>query len=388
MSTSGRTKASLLVVAGEASGDSAAAAVLRALTRNPDGPKLSIAPFGFGGDAMRAEGVDLVGDLRQTTALGLTEPLTRARDLVRVYRALVKRTEHERPRAALLVNYTEFNLKLAAAIRPLGVRIAWYGAPQIWAWREGRAKTLRGLVDRLCVILPFEERLWRDHGVDASYVGHPAREAVPLSRNDARATLGLTERAKTVAILPGSRAHEVRALLPSMIPAYERVRQERASIDGRLFLAPSLDASTVAFAKKLAKEVALEVVEVSATAGIGSVLPAFDAALTASGTVSLECAIAGVVPVVAYRVSLVTELGARLLLKTPHVALPNILLGRRAFDEVLQRDVTTKNLAHALARALDDRERRDACAEVLRTLGPENAPSREVARILTPWLDR
>ena len=107
-----------------------------------------------------------------------------------------------------------------------------------------------------------------------------------------------------------------------------------------------------------------------------------------SGTVSLECAIAGVVPVVAYRVSLVTELGARLLLKTPHVALPNILLGRRAFDEVLQRDVTTKNLAHALARALDDRERRDACAEVLRTLGPENAPSREVARILTPWLDR
>lgn len=377
----------LLVVAGEASGDRAAAAVVRALSETTTtGNRISA--YGFGGGALRAEGVDLVGDLSRTTAMGLTEPLSRARELHRVYRELVRRTTAQRPRAALLVNYTEFNMRLAAAIRPLGVRIAWYGAPQIWAWREGRAKTLRGLVDRLCVILPFEEPLWRDHGVDASYVGHPALETKLASRSEARAILGLTERAKTVAVLPGSRSHEVRGLLPTMIEAYERVRVERASIDGRLFLAPSLDSATVAFAKKLAKAVALEVVEVDATLGVGRLLPAFDAALTASGTVSLECAIAGAVPVVAYRVSLVTELGARLLLKTRHVALPNVLLDRRAFDEILQRDVTTKNLAHALARALDDREKREACQEVLRILGPHDSPSREVARIVSPWLGR
>ncbi len=381
---------SLLVVAGEASGDRAAASVVRALASGtvPGAPSSGVDAFGFGGSALRAEAVDLVGDLRNTTAVGLTEPLVHGRAIWRVYRDLLQKTREIRPRAALLVNYTELNMKLAAAIRPLGVRIAWYIAPQIWAWRPGRAKTLRSLVDRLCVILPFEERLWQDHGVDATYVGHPARETTLLSRTDARAALGLTDRARTVAILPGSRAHEVRALLPDMIAAYERVRVERASIDGRLFLAPSLDDATMAFAKKLAKHVALDVVDVTATAGVGRVLPAFDASLTASGTASLECAIAGAVPVVAYRVSLMTEIGARLLLRSPHVALPNVLLGRRAFDEVLQRDVTTKNLAHALARALDDRERRAACVEVVRTLGDKVTPSRDVARIVGSWLGR
>ncbi len=372
-----------LVVAGEASGDRAAAAALRELARQY-GPDL--APYGFGGAALRREGVELVADLEKTTALGISEPLGRVKDLVQVYRALVDKTRNRRPRAALLVNYTEFNLKLARAIRPLGVRILWYVAPQIWAWREGRAKELRGLVDRLCVILPFEEALWRRHGVDASYVGHPAREITALPWKEARTVLGLTERAKTIAILPGSRAHEVTSLLPAMIEAYERVRHDRASVDGRLFLAPSLDETTRATAKKLAKTVALDVLEVDATAGIGRLLPAFDAALTASGTASLECTIAGVVPVVAYKVSLLTELSARLLLRTPHVALPNVLLGRRAFDEVLQRDVTAKNLAHALARALDDPAKKAACGEVLALLGDACAPSKEVARILLPWL--
>jgi len=371
----------LLVVAGETSGDRAAAAVIRELAA-----RASLAPFGFGGAALRREGVELVADLEKTTAMGITEPLGRMGDLVRVYRALVELVRERRPRAALLVNYTEFNLKLAKAIRPLGVRILFYVAPQIWAWREGRAKELRATVDRLCVILPFEEALWQKHGVDTSYVGHPAREVLALPRKEARAVLGLTERAKTVAILPGSRPHEVMALLPQMLEAYERVRHDRASVDGRLFLAPNLDEKTRAAARRLAKAIALDVLDVDATAGIGRVLPAFDAALTASGTASLECTVAGVVPVVAYKVSLLTELSARLLLKTPHVALPNVLLGRRAFDELLQREVTTKNLAHALARALDDPAKKTACDEVVATLGPATRPSKEVARILLPWL--
>lgn len=371
----------LLVVAGEASGDRAAAAVVRELAA-----RTTVAPFGFGGAALRAEGAALVADLESTTALGITEPLAHLGDIVRVYRALLRETRAKRPRAALLVNYTEFNLKLAKAIRPLGVRVLWYVAPQIWAWREGRAKALRGIVDRLCVILPFEEELWRKHGVDTSYVGHPAREVRALDRLAARRVLGLTERAKTVALLPGSRPHEVASLLPDMIEAYERVRHDRASVDGRLFLAPSLDPKTRDEAKRRAKAVALDVLEVDATAGIGRVLPAFDAALTASGTACLECTIAGVVPVVAYKVSLFTELSARLLLRTPHVALPNVLLGRRAFDELLQRDVTAKGLAHALARALDDPAKRAACDEIVRILGDRTSPSKEVARILLPWI--
>jgi lipid-A-disaccharide synthase len=370
----------VLVVAGEASGDRAAAPVIRCLESRP--------AFGFGGDALRAEGVELVGDLKKTTALGLTEPLFRLKKLVAVYKELVARARSERPRAALLVNYTEFNLRLAADLRPLGVRIVWYGAPQIWAWRKGRAKTLRGVVDRLCVLLPFEEPLWQAAGVDATYVGHPALETPLRTRAEARTVLGLTERAATVAILPGSREHEVRGLLPAMIEGYERVRRDRASVDARLFLAPSLDVVTATWAEKLARAVDLEIVRVDASTGIGALLPAFDAALTASGTASLECAIAGAVPVVAYKVSLVTELGARLLLDTPHVALPNVLLERRAFDEILQREVTPQNLARALARALDDDGKgKNACREVVRTLGVGKTPSRTVARILETWLD-
>lgn len=369
----------LLVVAGEASGDRAASAVVRALEERPS--------CGFGGQALRTAGTELVADLRATTAMGLSIPLARAARLARVYRELVALAKDRKPRVALLVNYTEFNLRLAASLRPLGVRIVWYGAPQIWAWRAGRARVLRGLVDRLCVMLPFEEPLWQGLGVDATYVGHPARETPALTRREARAVLGLTERAAALAILPGSRPHEVRAMLPSMLEGYRRVRSDRASVDARVFLAPSLDEPTLAWGRKLAAGAELGVVEVDATAGIGRVLPAFDAALTASGTASLECALAGAVPVVAYRVSLLTELGARLLVDTPHIALPNVLLRRRAFAELLQRDVTPKKIARAIAHALDDERGRSACSDVLRELGTETSPSQRVAQILTPWLD-
>ena len=371
------SRAPLLVVAGEALGDRAAAAVLR----HTQG-----ATFGFGGQALRAAGAELVGDLRHTTGMGLTLPLARAARLVRVFQRLVALARERRPAVALLVNYTEFNLRLARSLRPLGVRVVWYGAPQIWAWRANRARVLRGLVDRLCTMLPFEEALWQARGVDASYVGHPACEVAALSRREARAVLALTERASAIAVLPGSRPQEVRALLPAMLDAYERLRTDRASVDGRVFLAPSLDDATLAWARGLAGAASLEVVDVDATAGIGRVLPAFNAAMVASGTASLECAIADVVPVVAYRVGLVTELGARLLVEAPYVALPNVLLGRAAFAELLQRDVTPQALALAVGRALDDEAGRAACADVRRALGPERTPSRTVARILDSWL--
>ncbi len=371
--------ARLLVVAGEASGDRAAAAVVRALG--------DVSAFGFGGGALRAAGVELLGDLRYTTALGVTETLGRAYDLLSIYRKLVASARDRRPRAALLVNYTEFNLCLAGALRPLGIRILWYGAPQIWAWRKGRARTLRGRVDRLCVLLPFEEPLWREEGVDATYVGHPAMEAPLLGRDQAREELGLTNRAWAIALLPGSRPHEVRSLLQPMLVAYERVRHERASIDGRVFLAPSLDPSTLSWAVDACASAKLEIVHVDATEGLGSVLPAFDVALCASGTVALEAAIANAVPVVAYRVSLGTELVARALVRTPYYALPNVLLGRRAFDELLQRDAEPRAMEEAVTRAL---KRRDealiACAEIVDLLDPGRKPSAAVARILRPWL--
>jgi lipid-A-disaccharide synthase len=328
----------LLVVAGEASGDRAGAAVISHL---PDG----VRTFGMGGGALAAEGVELVADLRDTTALGVAEVARRAFGVARAYALVRASGALRKPGAALLVNYTEFNARLAEALWANGTRVLWYGAPQVWAWRSKRAIPLRRHLDRMAVMLPFEEPLWRGFGVDAHYVGHPAREELRVDRVAARELLGMTPRAWGVAILPGSRPHEVRRLLAPMLVGYEKVRREHASVDARVLLAPSLDATTRTWARATAAAAHVEVVDVDARAGMGYALPGFDAALCASGTASLECALARAVPIVCYRVGWATELGARAFVTTPHIALPNILLGRAAFPELLQRRATAPRMS-------------------------------------------
>jgi lipid-A-disaccharide synthase len=369
----------LLVVAGEASGDRAAAAVVARLP--------GVGVVGLGGAALAATGAELVGDLRRTTALGVGETAARAWAIARAFGAVERVVRKRRVRAALLVNYSDFNARVAPRLHAHGVRVLWYGAPQVWAWRSGRVASLRKSVDRMAVVLPFEEALWRAGGVDAEYVGHPALEAPVVSRDEARERLGLTPRASAVALLPGSRPHEVDRLLGPMLEAYERVRRDRASVDGVVLLAASLDRRTRARAVARAAQYAVRTFDVDATEGALGVLAAFDASLCASGTASLEAALARAIPVVAYRVGLATELVARALVRTPHVALPNVILGRRAFDELLQRDATAPNLAKSLGRALDRRrDLVDACDEVKALLLGACAPSERVAEMLAPWV--
>ncbi len=381
-STIGVNGGDLLVVAGEASGDRAGAAVVSHLPRG-------VRAFGMGGGALAAEGVELVADLRDTTALGVAEVARRAFGVARAYATIRAATALRKPAAALLVNYTEFNARLAHALWHTGTRVLWYGAPQVWAWRTGRAVPLRRHLDRMAVMLPFEEPLWRSFGVDAHYVGHPALEdrRATWDRLSARETLGMTPRAWGVAILPGSRPHEVRRLLPAMLEGYEKVRRDHASVDARVLLAPSLDAATRAWVRATVDAAKVELVEVDARSGMGYALPAFDAALCASGTASLECVLARAVPIVCYRVGLATEIGARAFMKTRHVALPNILLGRGAFPELLQRHATASRMTEALTNVLEARESfLGACEEVEATFGERREASRNVARMLEPWL--
>ena len=371
--------ADLLVVAGEASGDRAGAAVIARLP--------GVRAFGMGGGALAAEGVELVADLRDTTALGVAEVARRAIGVARAYALVRAATARRKPKAALLVNYTEFNARLAESLWARGIRVLWYGAPQVWAWRSGRAVPLRRHLDRMAVMLPFEEKIWRDVGVDAHYVGHPVLEERRGDRVSARELLGMTPRAWAVAILPGSRPHEVKRLLEPMLAGYDRVRRDFASVDARVLLAPSLDSATRAWAREVAASYHIEVVDVDARAGMGYALPAFDAALCASGTASLECALARAIPIVCYRVGWATELGARALVTTQHLALPNILLGRGAFPELLQRHATESRMTDALARVLEERDSfLGACAEVEDVLGGHASASHAVARMLEPWL--
>jgi lipid-A-disaccharide synthase len=370
---------SLLVVTGEASGDRAAAAVVARLP--------GVRAFGLGGAALREQDVELLGDLRRWTALGFGEAAARAGGVVAAWRAVQHAVRERRPEAALLVNYTEYNARLAPRLHALGVRVLWYGAPQVWAWRPQRAHSLRRGIDRMAVMLPFEEDIWRSVGVDAHYVGHPAMEVEALARGQARAALGMTPYAATVAILPGSRPHEVRRLLAPMLDAFERVRADRASVDARVLVASSLDENTRSRVRDACAARRVLTYDVDPRVGAMRVLRAFDVALCASGTASLEAALAHAVPVVAYRVGVTTELVARALLRTKHVALPNVLLGRPAFAELLQREAHAGQIAEALAHSLDRRSALIAeCVEVARALGPARTPSVEVARMIAPWL--
>jgi lipid-A-disaccharide synthase len=370
---------SLVVVAGEASGDRAAAAVVERLK--------SKSVFGLGGGALAGRGVELVADLRKLTALGVGEALLRGVNVARAWRSLTRAIQRRRPRAALLVDYTEFNARLAPLLRARGVRVLWYIAPQIWAWRPERGPALGASIDRMAVVLPFEEALWRKLGVDARYVGHPALECRRMTRAAARELLGLTPYAEAIAILPGSRPHEVRRLLLPMIDAFIRVRGDRGAVDARVLVAPSLDRGTAGWVRAHCAARRVRTFHVDPAEGAPAVLSAFDASLCASGTASLESALARAVPVVVYRVGWTTELAARALIRTPDIALPNVLLRRRVFTELIQGDATSEKMSQALDAALERRAALvAACDELESSLDPGASPSAAVAEMLAPWL--
>ena len=365
----------LLVVSGEASGDRAAAHVLRSLP--------GTRAFGMGGAASEAEGAELLVHLRDGAVMGVLDVAARALAIGRAYARLRAAAARRRPAAALLVNYTDFNLRLARRLRALRIRTLWYVAPQVWAWRADRVRTVRARVDRLAVILPFEEQLWRDAGVDAAYVGHPALDTVRLDREDARRELGLRSTRPAVAVMPGSRTMEIRRLLPAMLEAVRAL-----PVEARMLLAPNLDDATRTWARERADAAGVATHAVGALDGAPSHLAAFDAALCASGTASLEAALAGAIPVVCYRLDTLTALLVRPLLRTKHIALPNVLLGRRAFPELLQGEATAESMTRALESVLARRVRYlSDCDEVRAILGTRRKPGSAVAAMLAPWVE-
>ncbi len=313
--------------------------------------------------------------------MGALDVAARGADVMRAMLAVRSAVDERAPRAALLVNYTDFNAALLAFLRRRGVRVLWYAAPQIWAWRAARGDAIAKRIDAMAVILPFEEALWRARGARTRYVGHPAMEVAKLDRRAARAVLGIHDDAHAVAILPGSRPSEVKRLLPAMLDAVDRSLRKTA----RVLLTNALDDDTKNFAKARAAGAAVGVHEVDAARGAIEVLSAFDVALTASGTASLECAMCDVPPIVCYKLDALAAFIARRALCTPHVALPNVLLARRAFPELLQENAEANAMKRAL-ETLDLARARADCGEVRRLLGEAHVPSRAVAEMISPWL--
>ena len=386
MMSSGAVSArpSVLVVAGEASGDRIAALTVRGLARSLGAP---VASYGLGGEASLSAGVELVGEALRTAVMGFGDVAGRLPWLARAGYELVSRVRRRPPRAALLVSFTELSTHLGRWLRGLGVRVLWCVAPQVWAWRSGRLRTLPRSLDRLAVILPFEEALWRRAGVDAHYVGHPSLEAPPCGRGALRAELGLNRGA--IAVLPGSRAGEVFRLAEPLCEAAALLRARGVAESVFLLIAPSLDPAARSHAERVALRYQMKLLPTDPEHGAASLLGAFDLALCASGTASLEAALAGVPAVVAYRLDPLSAALARRLVRVPFMALPNILLNRRAIPELFQADATAALTARAAEGALKHADDAHAVAEELRAIlrPPSIEPFGDrVAALMEGWL--
>ena len=362
-----------MLVAGEASGDEHAARLIRRLRETGD-----CECFGMGGAAMRDAGARLLVDSTALAVVGIVEVIRYYPALRRAFRTLVRALRRERPALLVLVDYPEFNLRLARVASRLGVPVLFYIAPQAWAWRRGRVKKIRRRVSRLAVILPFERAFFEQHGIAADYVGHPLVEDVARweSANDAPPSPARSRKSKTVLLLPGSRRGEVERLLPAFCGAAERLTRRLGGLVAfRVLRAPGIGDEMIA---PLLKQDRFDCR--LADGGTYAEMRRADAAISATGTAILQLALCGTPAVGVYKLSPPTYFLARRLVKVPHASLVNIIGGKAIIPELLQEAATPQAICGETYNLLTNESRRrdvlQGYGEVRRKLGERRASER------------
>jgi lipid-A-disaccharide synthase len=361
---------SILISAGEASGDMYAAHLATALRK-----RVPVHFFGMGGPRMREAGVEIVADYREVHVLGITEVLAKIPSIARVLRLLSREARRRKPALAILTDFPGFHLRLARKLKSQGVPSVYFICPQFWAWRPWRANLVRRRFVRGLCIFPFEQEWYRARGVAADFIGHPLVGEVRATRTREQfaADNGLDPARPIVAILPGSRPGEFRQHLPRILPACASVGPIRRA-QFVLALAPGLTAAEIA--PYLQSDFPMKVVEGATYDAVA----AADLAIVSSGTATVETALLGTPMIVVYRVAPFTAAVARRLVRTPMFAMVNLIAGRRVVPELIQDDLTPERLAMETARLLDspaerDRMRQDL-AEVRAKLGAAGAIDR------------
>jgi lipid-A-disaccharide synthase len=374
----------LLVVAVEASADLHGAAVLRELRALRPG----LRAFGAGGTLLRAEGCETLVRAEELSVMGIAEVVPALPRILRALRTLRRAAEQRRPRVALLIDSPDFNLRLARKLRRLGIQVAYFIGPSVWAWRTYRVRQIARDVARMLVILPFEAEFYARHGVKAVYVGNPLADGLrpllsppatatptptptptstptPPSRPDLRRGLGLDPGGPVIALLPGSRRQEIRRIWPALLAAARLLRERMPDLQLVVPVAPTVQRDW------LRTDLPITFVEGRAP----EVLGAADAAVVASGTATLEAALAQVPTVVVYRLSWLSWIVGRLLVRLPFVSLVNLLAGRRLVPELLQRDCTGARIAEGAAALLSPGEARESQLEGMRRIRADLSPA-------------
>jgi len=341
---------------------------------------------GMGG--YRMHGAGLKGpDSKEVSVVGIFEVLEKSPKIMSTLSSLKRTLRAGRFGAAVFIDFPDFNLRLAKEARARGIPVIYYISPQVWAWRRGRVKKIARLVDRMLVILPFEEEIYRKAGVNVEYVGHPLADVVKcgLTKAASRKDLGLPARGPVVALLPGSRSAEVGRHLPVMLDA-------AASIEAGLkkktaFIIPaarSVDPAAFDEARR-ASGINLTVVE----GKMYEALKASDAAVVASGTATLETALMGVPMVIVYRMSGLSYGIGRALVDVPFIGLPNIIAGKKVATELIQSDVTAGNISGEILAILGDQAKRRAIIRDLKDLRARlgKGAAKKAAHVIASFLE-
>ncbi len=346
---------SVMVVAGEASSDLHAANLARSIASRIPGVEI----FGMGGTSLREAGVETIVDSETAASvMGFTEVIGKLGDLKKALNSLVEAAEQRKPDVIVLVDFPDFNFFLARAIKKSknfssAPKIMHFITPTIWAWRKGRIKTVKRYIDKVAPIFPFEEKFFSDSGVQAEYVGHPFldSEVVRPKKKDFLSNVGLPEDSELVGIVPGSRKAEIELLLPVMVEAYQLLKRDHPQLKALLPVAPSLKKEFIE--EFISKDSGIVLVEGSAF----EVLSLSKVSLVASGTVTVEGALAKAPMVVAYKMSGVSYWIAKLLIRgLKSFAMPNILANDKFLPELLQEQVTAGNLASEAEKFLVEEE--------------------------------
>jgi lipid-A-disaccharide synthase len=363
----------ILMVAGEASGDLQGAHLVEAIHRIDPEVQFS----GIGGEGLERAGMKLLYPSRSLSVVGITEILPRMRSILKALRMLKQSIDRERPDLVVLIDFPDFNLRLAKHAHRKNVPVVYYISPQVWAWRSGRVKQIARWVKKMIVFFHFEVSIYRDAGVDVEWVGHPLIDIArpTLSREEAFRRFGLDPGRPAVGLLPGSRASEIRGLLPTLLGAAALLLKEIPTLQFIVPLASSIPRTMVLpYIERSSVPVTLVEGQTYDAMNISELL------IAASGTATLEGAILGAPMIIIYKVSLLSYWIGRALIRVDHIGLANLVAGKRIAPELIQRDANPQRIAGEALRILGDpvlsRRMRESMAEVRKRLGEPGAGDR------------